>query len=156
MGPMLSTCYNRRSRFVRESACCWTMRTVMVSVWWLALAGSACFIVAHAVSVCAGRYEDEVTAAKAYDKAVVCLYGGNAITNFGLEQCLADPTEVQYPTHSTSAATLHTNRQHCWLLHTVWYQSASACLVCCTPDNFAHTHPASVCCSAALHALAAL
>lgn len=40
------------------------------------------------------RFQDAVAAAKAYDKAAVYLYGANAITNFGLEACLADPTEV--------------------------------------------------------------
>lgn len=42
----------------------------------------------------AGRFEDDITAAKAYDKAAVYLYGVNAITNFGLEACQADTTEV--------------------------------------------------------------
>ncbi|WIA42176.1 hypothetical protein OEZ86_009440 [Tetradesmus obliquus] len=41
-----------------------------------------------------GRFEDAITAARAYDKAAVYLYGASAITNFGLEACLADPTEV--------------------------------------------------------------
>jgi hypothetical protein len=41
-----------------------------------------------------GRYEDDITAAKAYDKAAVYLYGANAITNFGLSQVAEDPTEV--------------------------------------------------------------
>jgi hypothetical protein len=43
-----------------------------------------------------GRYEDDVTAAKAYDKAAVYLYGANAITNFGLAQVAEDPTEVRH------------------------------------------------------------
>lgn len=43
----------------------------------------------------AGRFEDDVAAAKAYDKAAVYLYGSNAITNFGLEACQVDPTEVR-------------------------------------------------------------
>jgi hypothetical protein len=42
----------------------------------------------------AGRYEDELTAAKAYDKAAMYLYGSNAVTNFGLQECLQDTTEV--------------------------------------------------------------
>lgn len=42
-----------------------------------------------------GRFEDDVTAARAYDKAAVYLYGMNAITNFPLEACLADHTEVR-------------------------------------------------------------
>jgi hypothetical protein len=42
-----------------------------------------------------GRYEDDITAAKAYDKAAVYLYGANAITNFGLSQVVDDPTEVR-------------------------------------------------------------
>ncbi|WIA34438.1 hypothetical protein OEZ86_012772 [Tetradesmus obliquus] len=41
-----------------------------------------------------GRYEDDISAAKAYDKAAVYLYGANAITNFGLYQVAEDPTEV--------------------------------------------------------------
>jgi hypothetical protein len=49
---------------------------------------------AHALVTFAGRYEDEVLAARAYDKAAVWLYGARAITNFGLEACLLDPTEV--------------------------------------------------------------
>lgn len=43
----------------------------------------------------AGRYEDDISAAKAYDKAAVYLYGANAITNFGLSQVAEDPTEVR-------------------------------------------------------------
>lgn len=50
----------------------------------------------------AGRFEDDVAAAKAYDKAAVYLYGSNAITNFGLEACQVDPTEVRAQT--TAAA----------------------------------------------------
>jgi hypothetical protein len=42
----------------------------------------------------AGRYEDELTAAKAYDKAAVYLYVSSANTNFGLLECLQDTTEV--------------------------------------------------------------
>jgi hypothetical protein len=42
----------------------------------------------------AGRYEDELTAAKAYDKAAVYLYGSSANTNFELLECLQDTTEV--------------------------------------------------------------
>lgn len=42
----------------------------------------------------AGRYADDVAAAKAYDKAAVYLYGSQAITNFGLQACLEDPTPV--------------------------------------------------------------
>jgi hypothetical protein len=42
-----------------------------------------------------GRYEDDITAAKAYDKAAVYLYGANAITNFGLSQVADDQTEVR-------------------------------------------------------------
>lgn len=41
-----------------------------------------------------GRFEDDISAAKAYDKAAVYLYGANAITNFGLEAVQADPAEV--------------------------------------------------------------
>eukprot|EP00775_Hariotina_reticulata_P002096 gene2096-2414_t len=41
-----------------------------------------------------GRFEDDVAAAKAYDKAAVYLYGANAITNFGIQACQEDPTEV--------------------------------------------------------------
>ncbi|KAF6260191.1 hypothetical protein COO60DRAFT_914794 [Scenedesmus sp. NREL 46B-D3] len=41
-----------------------------------------------------GRYEDEASAAGAYDKAAVFLYGTSAITNFGLDSCLKDPTEA--------------------------------------------------------------
>eukprot|EP00878_Enallax_costatus_P000920 GHUV01001050.1.p1 GENE.GHUV01001050.1~~GHUV01001050.1.p1 ORF type:complete len:558 (+),score=158.89 GHUV01001050.1:159-1676(+) len=41
-----------------------------------------------------GRFDDDITAARAYDKAAVYLYGTNAITNFPLEVCLADHTEV--------------------------------------------------------------
>lgn len=48
-------------------------------------------VLAH---VAPGRYEDDLTAAKAYDKSAYYLYGANAITNFGLEACLADITEV--------------------------------------------------------------
>jgi hypothetical protein len=41
--------------------------------------------------LCAGtnRFEEAIAAAKAYDKAAVYLYGASAITNFGLEACLA-------------------------------------------------------------------
>jgi hypothetical protein len=42
----------------------------------------------------AGRYEDDITAGKAYDKAAVYLYGANAITNFGHSLVAEDPTEV--------------------------------------------------------------
>jgi hypothetical protein len=35
------------------------------------------------------RFEEAIAAAKAYDKAAVYLYGASAITNFGLEACLA-------------------------------------------------------------------
>lgn len=45
----------------------------------------------------AGRFDEDVAAAKAYDKAAVFLYGSNAITNFGLEACQVDPTEVGQP-----------------------------------------------------------
>lgn len=44
------------------------------------------------VMLCAGRYTDEFSAVKAYDKAAVYLYGRSAITNFGLEACKADCT----------------------------------------------------------------
>jgi hypothetical protein len=46
------------------------------------------------VVTAAGRFEEEVAAAKAYDKAAVHLYGRNACTNFGLEACHHDNTEV--------------------------------------------------------------
>lgn len=42
------------------------------------------------------RFEDAITAAKAYDKAAVYLYGASAITNFGLEACLAGGSESHH------------------------------------------------------------
>jgi hypothetical protein len=56
------------------------------------LRSSCC--VCHCPAWLTGRFEDDITAAKAYDKAAVYLYGSNAITNFGLEACQVDPTEV--------------------------------------------------------------
>lgn len=47
------------------------------------------------VLLAAGRYDNEITAAKAYDKAAVYLYGANAITNTGLSQVAEDPSEVR-------------------------------------------------------------
>ncbi|WIA42800.1 hypothetical protein OEZ86_008737 [Tetradesmus obliquus] len=41
-----------------------------------------------------GRYRDDVTAARAYDKAAVYLYGSKAILNFSMAECLADPSEI--------------------------------------------------------------
>lgn len=46
----------------------------------------------HVHAAC--RFQDAITAAKAYDKAAVYLYGVSAITNFGIDACLSDPTGV--------------------------------------------------------------
>jgi hypothetical protein len=43
-----------------------------------------------------GRYKDETAAARAYDNAALFLYGGKAILNFTMEDCLADTSEVCY------------------------------------------------------------
>jgi hypothetical protein len=51
---------------------------------------------ALSLNLFAGHYqiEEELLAARAYDKASMWLYGARAITNFGLEACQLDPTEV--------------------------------------------------------------
>jgi hypothetical protein len=54
--------------------------------------------------LCAGRYADEFSAAKAYDKAAVYLYSRSAITNFGLEACKADCTTEVGPCCECSRA----------------------------------------------------
>jgi hypothetical protein len=48
----------------------------------------------NCLAVFAGRYSDDIAAATAYDKAAMYLYGRNAITNFGLDACQKDQTEV--------------------------------------------------------------
>jgi hypothetical protein len=41
-----------------------------------------------------GRYYNEVEAARAFDRAALCIYGEMAITNFGLDAARADPAPV--------------------------------------------------------------
>jgi hypothetical protein len=41
-----------------------------------------------------GRYYSEVEAARAFDRAALCIYGEMAITNFGLDAARADPSPV--------------------------------------------------------------
>jgi hypothetical protein len=68
----------------------------------------------------AGRFEDEIEAAKAYDKAAAHLYGRNACTNFGLEACYHDNTEVRcagFGTVVLSSKGEHTDTrsEHMWV-----------------------------------------
>jgi hypothetical protein len=53
----------------------------------------------------AGFYHNQEAGAMAYDKAALYLYGGRAITNFGVAACLEDPTEVSAAAAVAAAST---------------------------------------------------
>jgi hypothetical protein len=70
-----------------------------------------------AVSAVNNRFEEAIAAAKAYDKAAVYLYGASAITNFGLEACLAGKWGSR---RAKRILHMHTiikrDQQHCWFV----------------------------------------